>query len=82
MTVATTEPTTRTLAVPGAVLTYDVRANESSTKPVLMLIGSPMGAAGFGTLAGSLHRSHGRHLRPARCGAQHEGRPDDRVDAR
>ncbi len=47
-----TEPQTHTLAVPGAVLTYDVRTNESSTEPVLFLIGSPMGASGFGTLAG------------------------------
>jgi pimeloyl-ACP methyl ester carboxylesterase len=47
-----TEPMTRTLEVPGAVLAYDVRRNEQSTKPILLLIGSPMGAAGFGTLAG------------------------------
>ncbi|NDL56903.1 alpha/beta fold hydrolase [Phytoactinopolyspora mesophila] len=47
-----TEPQTHTLDVPGAVLHYDVRTNESSADPVLMLIGSPMGAAGFGTLAG------------------------------
>jgi pimeloyl-ACP methyl ester carboxylesterase len=47
-----TKPTTHTLEVPGAVLTYDVRANESTTAPVLLLIGSPMGASGFGTLAG------------------------------
>ncbi len=47
-----TEPTTHTLNAPGAVLTYDVRSNSSSTMPVLFLIGSPMGAAGFGTLAG------------------------------
>lgn len=47
-----TEPTTLTLDVPGAVLTYDVRRNESSTLPVLLLIGSPMGAGGFVTLAG------------------------------
>lgn len=47
-----TEPTTQTLEAPGAVLTYDVRRNDSSTAPVLVLIGSPMGAAGFGTLAG------------------------------
>src|SRR2546423_1416050 len=47
-----TEPKTHTLDVPGAVLHYDVRRNESSTAPVLLLIGSPMGAAGFGTLAG------------------------------
>jgi pimeloyl-ACP methyl ester carboxylesterase len=33
------------------VLTYDVRSNESSTEPALLIIGSPMGAAGFVTLA-------------------------------
>ena len=49
MTTAT-EPTTRTLDVPGATLTYDVRPNDSSTEPPLFLIGSPMGAAGFGSL--------------------------------
>jgi pimeloyl-ACP methyl ester carboxylesterase len=47
-----TEPKTHTLDVPGAVLRYDIRSNESSTAPVLLMIGSPMGAAGFGTLAG------------------------------
>ena len=46
-----TEMTTHTLEVPGAVLTYDVRRNASTTEPILMLIGSPMGAAGFGALA-------------------------------
>src|SRR5512132_888072 len=45
------EPTTHTLHVPGAVLTYDVRSNESGTEPILLLFGSPMGAQGFGTLA-------------------------------
>jgi pimeloyl-ACP methyl ester carboxylesterase len=49
-----TAPETYTLDVPGAVLHYDVRSNESSTHPVLLLIGSPMGATGFGTLAGHL----------------------------
>ena len=44
--------TTRTLDVPGATLTYDVRDGGSSDAPALFLIGSPMGAAGFGTLAG------------------------------
>ena len=62
----TIEPTTHTLDVPGATLTYDVRRNDASTEPILLLIGSPMGAAGFGTLAGPLHRPHRRHLRPAR----------------
>jgi pimeloyl-ACP methyl ester carboxylesterase len=47
-----TDPKTHPLEVPGAVLQYDVRSNDSSTEPVLLLIGSPMGAAGFGTLAG------------------------------
>ena len=46
-----TELETYTLDVPGAVLTYDVRSNDSSTEPVLLLIASPMGAAGFNSLA-------------------------------
>ena len=47
-----TEPTTHTLDLPGAALTYDVTEAESeSTQPVL-LIGSPMEACGFMTLAG------------------------------
>lgn len=47
-----TVPTTQTLDVPGAVLTYDVRRNDSSAEPALFIIGSPMGASGFVTLAG------------------------------
>ena len=47
-----TEATTHTLEAPGATVTYDVRPGDSATAPVLMLIGSPMGAGGFGTLAG------------------------------
>ena len=47
-----TDPKTYTLDVPGAVLSYDVRANETSSEPVLLIIGSPMGADGFVTLAG------------------------------
>jgi pimeloyl-ACP methyl ester carboxylesterase len=44
---------THTLEVPGAVLRYDVRDAESGNgAPVLMLIGSPMEAAYFATLAG------------------------------
>jgi pimeloyl-ACP methyl ester carboxylesterase len=46
-----TDAATHTLEVPGAVLTYDVRPG-TGDEPALMLIGSPMGAAGFGTLAG------------------------------
>jgi hypothetical protein len=45
-------PTTETLEVPGARLSYDVRRNDESTDPILFLIAAPMAAAGFGTLAG------------------------------
>lgn len=53
-------PGTHTLDVPDAVLTFDVRedadreasAGALADAPVLLLIGSPMGASGFGTLAG------------------------------
>jgi pimeloyl-ACP methyl ester carboxylesterase len=47
-----TAATTHTLEVPGAVLTYDVRRGGAADSTVLLMIGSPMGAAGFGTLAG------------------------------
>src|SRR5919106_2887094 len=46
-----TEPRTYALDVPGATLTYDVRPNDASTDPILLMIGSPMGAAGIGTLS-------------------------------
>ena len=46
-----TAPVTHTLEVPGAVLRYDVRASDPAGAPVLVMIGSPMGAAGFATLA-------------------------------
>ena len=45
-----TEPTTHTLEAPGVTLTYDIRRTDSAAPP-LVLIGSPMGAGGFGTLA-------------------------------
>jgi pimeloyl-ACP methyl ester carboxylesterase len=48
-----TEPRTQTLNVPGANLRYDIRdAEAETTAPVLLMIGSPMGASGFVTLAG------------------------------
>src|SRR3954453_5647605 len=51
-TTASAQPETRTLDVLGATLTYDVRRNEASKERPLFLIGSPMGAGGFPTLAG------------------------------
>src|SRR5436853_1579570 len=48
-----TEPTTRTLDVPGATLTYDVHVPAApSDKRPLFIFGSPMGASGFGQLVG------------------------------
>src|SRR5689334_4573602 len=52
MTTATRDKTTHTLDVPGASLTYDVWAGAATDQPPLVLIGSPMGAGGFTTLAG------------------------------
>jgi pimeloyl-ACP methyl ester carboxylesterase len=48
----TAQPTTHTLNVPGATLAYDMRRNATTTEPILLFIGSPMSATGFGTLAG------------------------------
>lgn len=45
------EPTTHTLEVPGAVLTYDVRHPDvPSDHPPLFVFGSPMAASGFAEL--------------------------------
>jgi pimeloyl-ACP methyl ester carboxylesterase len=50
-----TEPTTRTLDVPGATLTYDVRVPDGpSDRRPLFVFGSPMGASGFEQLVGHL----------------------------
>ncbi|WP_113702024.1 alpha/beta fold hydrolase [Nonomuraea lactucae] len=47
-----TEPKTRILDVPGAALRYDVREAAAGTAPILLMIGSPMDASGFTSLAG------------------------------
>src|SRR5919109_1265278 len=47
-----TDPRTQTLDVPGARLRYDIRdAEAESTAPPLLMIGLPMDASGFGSLA-------------------------------
>ena len=46
------EAATRSIEAPGATVTYDVRGGTSTDQPPLFLLGSPMGAAGFATLAG------------------------------
>jgi pimeloyl-ACP methyl ester carboxylesterase len=52
MTATQTAPVTKTLEREGATIAYDVRENAASTQAPLMIIGSPMSAAGFGTLLG------------------------------
>jgi pimeloyl-ACP methyl ester carboxylesterase len=48
-----THPRTEALDAPGARLVYDVRAPDPpGAEPALLMIGSPMGAEGFTTLAG------------------------------
>lgn len=48
----TTSPSpSHTLILRGATLTYDIRANPTTTEPILLLIGSPMRTSGFVTLA-------------------------------
>jgi pimeloyl-ACP methyl ester carboxylesterase len=49
---ATSTIIAHTLDVPGAVLSYDIRPNDASSEPPLLIIGSPMAASGFVTLAG------------------------------
>ena len=47
-----TEPETRTLDLPGARLRYDIRAAEAETAgPPLLMVGYPMAASGFNSLA-------------------------------
>ncbi|GAA1758420.1 alpha/beta hydrolase [Streptomonospora arabica] len=51
----TREPVTATVEAPGATIHYDVRGDLSratADAPVLMMVGSPMDASGFATLAG------------------------------
>jgi pimeloyl-ACP methyl ester carboxylesterase len=50
-TTTSAEKTSHAIDVPGARIVYDIRANDASPEPVLMLIGNPMGASGFPTLA-------------------------------
>ena len=50
-TTTAVEPITKSLEVPGATLTYDIRASESTNEPALVLIASPAGAGGFPSLA-------------------------------
>lgn len=50
-----TDPTTRTVGSGAETVTYDVRGDPgaaSEDRPVLLIVGGPMDATGFGTLAG------------------------------
>ena len=69
-----TEPTTSTLDVPGAVLTYDVRQVDSQHLPRAAPDRIADGRRRVRDARWALHRSHRRDLRPAGRRAQHEGR--------
>ena len=77
---------TSTLAAPGVVLHYDVRSGDSTTHPALLIVGSPMGAAGFVTLAGHFadrtvvtYDPRGSGRSPRTDGAQ-QTTPDEHAD--
>ena len=74
-----TEATTRTLASPGATITYDVRPGGDGSQPPLMLIGSPMGPPACHAVQPLSEPDRG-DLRPARSGARRQGRSEQRVD--
>ena len=70
----TTDVQTLTVGEGDDLITYDVRGDLASGRP-LFLFGSPMEASCFGTLAGLVHGPAGRHLRPARRRAQPDRAP-------
>jgi pimeloyl-ACP methyl ester carboxylesterase len=77
---------TDTLEVPGTILSYDVRTSEAGTEPPLLIIGSPMGASGFATLAGHFpdrtvvtYDPRGAERSPRTDGAA-ESTPDEHAD--
>src|SRR3981081_1594326 len=76
-----TEAKTHTLDAPGAVLHYDARSNDASTQPVLLLIGSPMGAEGFVTQAGHFTDRTAVDYDPRGAGRRkpHDGAPETTV---
>ena len=69
-----TEPKTYALEAPGAVLHYDVRANDDSAQPVLLIIGSPDGRLRIRRAGGALRGPNGRDLRSPRGRAQQKDR--------
>jgi pimeloyl-ACP methyl ester carboxylesterase len=81
-----TDAMTHTVEAPGAVLSYDVRGGASDAEPPLLMIGSPMGAAGFATLAGHFpdrtvvtYDPRGVERSPRTDGAD-ESTPDEHAD--
>ena len=76
------EPTTHTLDVPGAVLTYDVRRARLAHRPGARRDRVADGRQRLRHAGRPLHRSHRGDLRPARRRAQHQGRSRQPVHAR
>ena len=78
-----TEPTTHTLDVPGAVLTYDIRpADVRHHRPGPVPDRIADGRERLRHAGEPLPRSHRGDLRPAGRRAQHEGRSGQPLDAR
>ncbi|MDQ4059375.1 MAG: hypothetical protein M3124_09670 [Actinomycetota bacterium] len=69
-----TEAVTQTMDALGATLTSDIRQNEASSEPILLLIASPMGAAGFTTL--SKHDTDRTVVTYDPCGSERSVRTD------
>ncbi|HJW22000.1 MAG TPA: alpha/beta hydrolase [Candidatus Limnocylindrales bacterium] len=74
-----TQPTTHTIDAPGARITYDVRPNDATIEPPLLLFGSPMGAGGFVTLAS--HFSDRTVVTYDPRGAERSKRNDDAAES-
>jgi pimeloyl-ACP methyl ester carboxylesterase len=82
----TTQLTTHTLDVPDGTLSYDIRRSAPSTPdisagPVLLLIGFPMDATGFGTLATHFTDRTVVTYDPRGCGRSVETAPTRRTPA-
>lgn len=82
LTTGTTTASTRTLEVPGAVLTYDVRGDlgaATAQVPALVIVGTPMPAQGFVTLAEAFADRPVVTYDPRNTGRSHRTGPSSEV---
>ena len=81
MTTTIAEPVTATLEAPGATITYDVRRNDDDHRAAAVPARLADGRVGLRDAREPLPGPDDHHLRPARRGAQHQGRPGHPVHA-